>query len=130
MKTCFATLAVIGALGIAASAHAQTQCFPNNPAVPMAGTTCYDNRPPDLPQPTEGARAGRGLTSCDLLGVYGESCSHQRARLRAHEDSAKAVGALVASGQCRAARDRALKDGDFELAGKAVAMCPVPASAP
>lgn len=69
------------------------------------------------------SRASRGSESCDLLGIYGESCHHRAARINAENDRAKLAGSLIASGQCANALNFALKAGDFDLVNRVNSLC-------
>lgn len=111
---------------------AQTQCFPNNPAMPQAGMTCHDIGPPPLPS-NEGSRvyAPQSIEEqcsglhLDLFGT----CRRLKESKARHDEEIKAVSSLVQQGDCQGAVNRALQDNDFDIAAKAKAIC-TPRDAP
>lgn len=101
----------VACLSFGGAARAQTtNCVPNYAGGQFCQTTPLAT-PPPLPQ-SESGGGGVGLYSI-LSGI-----PHQR-RVRD-------VGRLMAAGKCVEARDRALRDGDFDLASKVLEMCQYP----
>ena len=98
-----------------------TQCFPNNPSYPAAGTTCYNNAPP--PMDAFPAYQGPVMPTFGICGVISRldgSCARRRDAIRQRESD---VAGLIQKGDCSGAINRALKDQDFVLAKKAKDLC-------
>lgn len=119
--------AVVG-LAFAGAAHAQQQCFPNNPSIPAAGTTCYPTGAPPLPEnpqpPPAPVAAGPVV---DDSGSYPAVCAGNRlvqmvcaGRVSAER---KEVGTLMANGQCDDAMKRALREADYKMAATVKQLC-------
>ena len=114
-------VALLSVIPFAAQAQT-TQCYPNNPSMPEAGTTCYDNRPPPVPPDSSG---GGGATMpitgpCGPFGVLSGACHRQKV---ARDREASEVSALIQRGDCQGAINRALKENDFDMAKKAKDLC-------
>ena len=121
---------VAGAMAAASPALAQMQCMPNNPAYPGAGTTCYNEGIPPLPQ-SGGEVDRRSLAEqcagphIDLFGV----CRRVRAQQAKKAQERRDVVSLIKEGDCEGAINRALADDDFDTAQKAKNLC-TPAARP
>ncbi len=94
---------------VATPSLAQINCMPNNPAMPSAGSTCYDNRPPQA-----GSPASLDLGSGDVFSYV----HTQRERKRE-----KVVGGLIADGKCDEAKKYALREGSLDLAERVDRLC-------
>lgn len=129
MKLIGIGVAVLG-LALAGAAHAQSQCYPNNPSVPAAGSTCYPTGAPPLPDEGRPQR-NVGSVPRDLPNdgdpAFPAMCSgYYYAELgcmaRANAER-KEVGALMANGQCDDAMKRALREADYKMAATVKQLC-------
>lgn len=120
----------VGAIALATalgrgSAYAQTTCYPNNPSIPAAGEHCYDVGPPQQASPslrpaqvTAPPPPGSAQEMCLGAGVFG--FGQCMAKVEAER---RKVGAMMASGQCDAAYQEALRGGDFQTAVTVKQLC-------
>lgn len=121
------TVQLFGALvGFAAApvlAFGQTsQCYPNNPSMPEAGTTCYSDDVPaatSAPHYTIPPNVDCGTAESLLGGCYFKSISGWR-RIRSERQK---VAELIADHNCDVAMSAALRESDFETAKMVKELC-------
>ena len=110
------TLAALGLLAGVGVAQAQSVACNPNSLVYAGGQHC-DGDPAAMASPPIMIPSGPPVIQIPVMGPYARAAEAEKRR---------AAGLMVATGRCRAARNFALREGDFGLAEEVGRACAAP----